>query len=1024
MTFGTETLGTISTGNSLTLIDGTNTTAYNYFSGTISSATSLSVVISGSSATDDIYNTHVIEIISGKGKTQSRNIEDYDGTTKTITVSTQWLIIPDTTSMYVIHRNSGIASEQTQVEPDVTIKLKPSESTVDGFFNRTFMKIISGAGVDQIREIIEYTGSTKIARVERPWDIFPDETSLYAIFGESGVCPDQSAAISTTIILDGNQTTAGTAQYMAIEIYSGAGISQFRTISSITTNTLTITEPWDTQPTQNDKYTLFSGCEGVYEKVKDYSTVTITGTADIEHGEKIIIEYESSIDIKGVDHTVGYAESSITFPRKRQLSVVTSKYFRLKIIAMGTTVSSTVQTIYHSRKGGTLALKTEERIHSNSPVRLVRSVTVGKNASGNYKNIAIDSNDNMFVNITNPLSAFGELLTAQLYPIAQINYVFGINSKKIEQFTSHGTYMTVDVEGDVGVALIQSIYFPIASSFTSSGSADYMTLESGAPASYYVWFNVDSGNTDPSPGGTGISVSISASDSPSAVASAAQSAIDSNAAFSATVFGSVVTITNATTGAAKSAHLDNMPNTTNSSITWDKTESAAVITTGTSLADYAVIRSRRALVYRNGQGSDIRFTAVFDTPVEGTEQFVGASNSSAGFYVGYDGTDFQLNRRTHGLHEIRELTISSVASATTGTVFLTIDGIRHTITLTDVSTAQEVATHISQHDYKRGLYLTDTVDNKVIVLSERQNAQTGNHTFSFALGTATNITASWAQISTSSAQTRDTISQTSWNIDRMNGTGPSGQILNPQKGNVFRITFQWLGFGSILFSIEDSNTGKFAPVHVFKYANKNTSVSLSQPTLQYTAYVASTFSVTPISLRLFSCGMFVQGHVRRHDPIYSHSNTHTGLDGINTNKLIMAIRNPRVFNGKGSQVELLLRTLTVATTKSASTARAIVNVYLIADGTPSQNIVFNYKDEGESAVYVASHSYADNITVTGTDILFSTVITSEGASTINLSEHNLLLQKQRTLYVVYSHDDPSGNSVLDLGVDLTWIEDH
>lgn len=1025
MTYGTETLGTVSAGNSLTLINGTNTTEYNLYHGNVISATSTTAVLDGSaSGTDDVYNTHVIEIISGKGKGQALDILDYTGSTKTLTFTNQWKIIPDTSSKYVIHVNSGTAAEQTQAETDLTIKLKPSESTVDGFFQKAFIKIIDGTGANQIREIIEYNGSTLTAKIEKSWDTLPDDTSLYAIFGEGGTCPDQSAATSTTIILDGNQSQSATSQYMSIEIYSGTGISQFRTVSSISVNTLTITPAWDVQPTQNDKYIFFGGCTGIYEEVKDYSSISVSGTANIVDGEKVIIEYESSIDSKGADRNVSYVESSSSFPRNRQLTVVTARYFRLKVIGMGTVVNATVQTIYHSKKGGTLSVETEEQIFSNNPARLVRSIMVGKNASNRYKNISLDYNDNIYTSIVNPLSAFGEVLSVHLEPVTQINYVFGVNSNKVETFVSHGTYMTVDVEGDVGVSLVQSIYFPAASTFNSSGAGHYFTLETSAPASYYVWFNVDSGNTDPAPGGTGITVAVSAGDSASTLASAVQSAVDADAAFSASVFASVVTITNTATGAAVSAHLDNMPNTSGGSVSWNKLESGADVSIGSALADYAVLRSRRALVYRNGQGSDIRFTAIFDNPTSGVEQFVGGANSSCGLYIGYDGTDFQINRRSKGQHEIRELTITDVTSATTGTVFITVDGIRHMETLTDVSSVQSVAAQLAQHDYSRGLYLAEYVNDKIIFMSERQNAQTGNNSFSFSLGTATNITASWEQITSSVVQERDAISQSSWNIDRMDGTGPSGQILNPQTGNVYRLTFQWLGFGSITFSVENKETGRFSPIHIIKYTNTNTSVSLSQPALQFTAYCASTFSTAPITLKTNSCGLFVQGGIKRLDPVFSHANTHVGLDVANTNKIFFALRNPRIFNGKGSQVEIFLRNISVATTKSANATRAIINVYIVEGGTPSQNLVYNYVEEKESAIFVADTSYSDPLTLTGGHVIFSTVITSEGAVTIDLTSINLLINKQTTAYVIYSNSSPSGSGVIDLGVDLSWVEDH
>ena len=55
---------------------------------------------SGASATDDIYNGQYIRILAGTGDDQLRTITDYDGTTKVATVDKNWVINPDSTSVF------------------------------------------------------------------------------------------------------------------------------------------------------------------------------------------------------------------------------------------------------------------------------------------------------------------------------------------------------------------------------------------------------------------------------------------------------------------------------------------------------------------------------------------------------------------------------------------------------------------------------------------------------------------------------------------------------------------------------------------------------------------------------------------------------------------------------------------------------------------------------------------------------------------------------------------------------------
>lgn len=71
---------------------------------------------------------------------------------------------------------------------------------------------------------------------------------------------------------------------------------------------------------------------------------------------------------------------------------------------------------------------------------------------------------------------------------------------------------------------------------------------------YYVWFNVDSGGTDPAPGGlTGVEVAVTSGDTSTQVATAVASALDGLSYFSASSDSAVVTCTNSTTGICKDA---------------------------------------------------------------------------------------------------------------------------------------------------------------------------------------------------------------------------------------------------------------------------------------------------------------------------------------------------------------------------------------------------------------------------------------------------------------------------------------
>ena len=74
-----------------------------------------------------------------------------------------------------------------------------------------------------------------------------------------------------------------------------------------------------------------------------------------------------------------------------------------------------------------------------------------------------------------------------------------------------------------------------------------------------------------------------------------------------------------------------------------------------------------------------------------------------------------------------------------------------------------------------------------------------------------------------------TIPKSQWNVDKMDGNGPSRTILNLAKAQILFSEYEWLGVGSVKvgFAID----GQFITVHQFNHANKETSVYMTTATL-------------------------------------------------------------------------------------------------------------------------------------------------------------------------------------------------
>ena len=149
------------------------------------------------------------------------------------------------------------------------------------------------------------------------------------------------------------------------------------------------------------------------------------------------------------------------------------------------------------------------------------------------------------------------------------------------------------------------------------------------------------------------------------------------------------------------------------------------------------------------------------------------------------------------------------------------------------------------------------------------------------------------------------VTQANWNGDKMDGTGgatnPTSQLLDPTKGNVFQIQFQWLGFGiAAYYYIEDSATGDFVLVHKGAYANLFTVPSLLNPSFPMCAQAVNTTNSTNLTVKTSSMSAYIEGKIRLLGPRKSFENGKTGISTTLTN--IITIRNDTTFAGIPNKV--------------------------------------------------------------------------------------------------------------------------
>jgi hypothetical protein len=102
-------------------------------------------------------------------------------------------------------------------------------------------------------------------------------------------------------------------------------------------------------------------------------------------------------------------------------------------------------------------------------------------------------------------------------------------------------------------------------------------------------------------------------------------------------------------------------------------------------------------------------------------------------------------------------------------------------------------------------------------------------------------------------------SQSEWNGDKLNGTGPSGYTLHPDKATILFMDFEWLGMGAVRIGFVID--GKFIVAHTFKNANDLTTVYMQTANLpiRYEIETAATLAAGTYTLQQVCSTTMIEG---------------------------------------------------------------------------------------------------------------------------------------------------------------------
>lgn len=149
-----------------------------------------------------------------------------------------------------------------------TITLDSGASSIDDFYNHTRIVITDGTGSEQERIIVDYTGSSRVAKIAPPWITEPVNGTTFEV--EPGLTHAETgwptidvgiaqAGGASTITLDSD--ASGTNDFYnddVVIIDAGTGVGQSRVITAYdgTSKIATVDSAWSTNPDSTSEYLI------------------------------------------------------------------------------------------------------------------------------------------------------------------------------------------------------------------------------------------------------------------------------------------------------------------------------------------------------------------------------------------------------------------------------------------------------------------------------------------------------------------------------------------------------------------------------------------------------------------------------------------------------------------------------------------------------------------------------------------------------------------------------------------------
>lgn len=185
--------------------------------------------------------------------------------------------------------------------------------------------------------------------------------------------------------------------------------------------------------------------------------------------------------------------------------------------------------------------------------------------------------------------------------------------------------------------------------------------------------------------------------------------------------------------------------------------------------------------------------------------------------------------------------------------------------------------------------------------------------------------------STSGAVVNNYIDQTSWNFDKMDGSGPSRAILDLTKSNIYEIHLAWLGVGIVQFFIN----GKL--VHILDNPNIFIGPYMRTAQLPLNYEIINSDNSNASSITFICASILIQGGSEPEGTTFAAFTTSPIVVSSNSEIPIITIRPKAIYNGIVNRGVLFPFLASISTSGFRISYRIIMNASLTGSNFTSVN---------------------------------------------------------------------------------------